>query len=240
MFKEFYWRVMQLMYSLGKFYLICVEWLKVPDITKVKSEINRISNKLHNREEGAYETENAKIWLKSLASGNQEFEGSFEINLDKYLSGDQQVDIIMSQANAGIFNGIVKHKNPTVVMFRNISYQEELINGILGLLNKAYRQIPEHETGIIFIETRLSFGNQIIKETLNDLENKLKGKLNLVGRINGVILTRSHFSQRNVKIKNKDAVLIARIVESKLMPNKKPNVKISSKLFDEITHLKYY
>ena len=62
------------------------------------------------------------------------------INLEKYLSGNQTADIIMQQANVGIFNGVVKHKNPTVVMFRNISYQVEMIKGILGLLNKAYQR----------------------------------------------------------------------------------------------------
>lgn len=240
MFNEFYWRVMQLMYTLGKFYLVCVEWIDVPDLKKVKSEIGMISTKIRNSEEGVYETKNAKIWLQSLASGNQEFEGTFDINLEKYLSGNQTADIIMPQANVGIFDGVFKYKNPTVVMFRNISYQADMMKGIVGLLNKAYRQIPENETGIVFLETRLSFGNQKLKESLTDLENSLKGKLNLIGRINGVILTKSHFIQRSIKIKNQNAVVIARVVESKIIPNKKPNANIPTKVFEGFKHLKYY
>jgi hypothetical protein len=240
MFKEFYWRAMQLMYNLHKFYLICVEWNDVPDLKKVNSEIDLIRTKVKNGEEGFYETKIAKLWLQSLASGNQEFDGSFDIDLEKYLSGNQTADIIMQQANVGIFNGMVKHKNPTVVMFRNISYQVEMIKGILGLLNKAYQQIPEKEIGIVFLETGLSFRNQQIKESLRDLEKMLKGKINLIGRINAIILTKSHFVQRNIKIKDKTATAILRVVESKIIPNKKPNSDIPSKVIEGLKHLKYY
>ena len=240
MFKEFYWRAMDLMYRLGEFYSICVEWLKDPTITSVKSEVDKLEERVRSKEEGLYETESAKTWLKHLASGEQVFKGSFDIDIGEYLSDDKHVDIVMQQANVGIFEGIVKYKNPTLVMFQNISYLDDLIDGLVELLNKAYRQIPKNGLGIVFLEARLSFLNQQIKETLQDLENRLKGKLNLIGRVNMVILTRSHFSQRNVKIEGRDAVVIARMVESRIVPNLKPTFQISQGTLEKIAHLKYY
>lgn len=240
MFTEFYWRSMRLMFRLGKFYSICVEWLKDPNIKYVESIIKWLDKKISNNEQGYFEIKNAKIWLGQLASKGQVFEGPFNFDISKYKSDGKHIDIMMQQAYAGIFNGIIKHKNPTFIMFRNISYLDTMVKGIVELLNKAYSQIPEKGTGIVFLEARLSFLNQRISESLEELQRKLEGKLNLIERVNMIILTRSYFSKKNMKINNRDAVVITRVVESRIIPDQKPASPISKGTLNKIRNLKYY
>jgi len=239
-FKEFYSRSMRLMHHLGKFYFVCVEWLKDPSIEHLESEISGLERRLSNGEQGYFETKNIKIWLKQLASKEQVFEGCYSFDISGYKSDDNHADIIMQKADIGIFDGVPKYKNPTLVMFRNISYMDDLVNGIIELLNKAYPQIPEKSPGIIFIEARVSFLNQRIKETLQDLERRLIGKLKLTERVNMVILTKSAFMERNIRVNEKDAKIIARVVESRMIPNRKPKSPISQDLLKRLRTLKFY
>lgn len=240
MFNEFYSRSMRLMYKLGKFYSIVVEWLHDPTISLVESEIEFLESKIRNGEEGYFKTQNAKLWLKHLASEGEVFEGSYNVNIGEYRS--EQVDIMIAQAYSCPLpaNGLVKYKNPTFVMFRNISYLDDMIDGIVELLNKAYHQILENGPGIVFLEAHLSFLDQNIKESLQDLENRLKRKLNLISRVNAIIITRSYFSEERVKVANKEAVVIARKVESRTIPNTRPASSISRDSFKKILSLRYY
>ncbi|MCD6263689.1 hypothetical protein J7L60_04705 [Candidatus Bathyarchaeota archaeon] len=238
LFNEFYSRVMGLMYRLGKFYSICVEWTKEPTLKYIESEIELINKKISNNEQGYLETENAKIWLKKLASSEKVLEGPFKFDVSEYRS--EQTDIFMSHADVGIFDGKVKHKNPTFVMFRNISYINDLTDGIVELLNKAYSQIPKEGPGIVFLETPLSYLNQSIKGSLQDLERKLIGKLNIIGRINMVILTRSYLKERRIKVNNRNALIITRQIESRIISNRKPRTSVPQDIISRIKALKYY
>lgn len=239
-FNDFYWRVMRLMYCIGKFYSVCIEWSRDPTVKDILHLIDWIEKKMGNDEEGCFEEDVTKVWLKRLASRGQVFDGEFRVDISDYRSDDQHVDITMLHVNGGIFDGKVKHKNPTLVMFRSISYLDDVVDGIVEQLNKAYRQIPERGPGIVFLESRLSFLNTRVQESLEELQRRLEGKLNIVGRVNLIVLTRSHFVRQNRKIDDREAVVIARVVESRIVRNQKPASAIAKSIFDKICSLKYY
>jgi hypothetical protein len=240
LFKEFYWHSMRLMFQVGEFYSICVEWIKDPDFADVTSTVELLKEKIGKKQTGLIETEKAKIWLDHLASRGQTFDGPFKVDLGKYRSDGQHIDIIMPQAHVGIFDGVLKYKNPTLVMFRNISYLDDLVNGAVQDINKAYSQIPEKGPSIVFLENRISFLNESIKESARDLQKRIEEKLKLISRINMVVLTKSYFDEKRVMVRGRLGVAITRFVESRTIPNPKPATPLLPDVVERISHLKYY
>lgn len=240
LFKEFYWRSMRLMFSIGEFYSICVEWIKDPVLKDVISTVELLRENIKEKQVGIIQTETAKIWLDHLASRGQVFDGPFKIDVGKLRSDSQHVDIIMPQAHVGIFDGVPKYKNPTLIMFRNIAYLDDLVNGAIQDINKAYSQIPEKGPSIIFLENRLSFLDESIKESAKDLQEGIEGKLGLISRINLVILTKSYFGKKRVMNRNRAGVAIIRFVESRIIPNQKPATPLLQDIVERVSGLKYY
>lgn len=240
LFKEFYWRSMRLMFQIGEFYSICAEWIKDPALEDVTSIIELLREKIENKQTGIIETEKAKIWLDHLASRGHIFDGPFKVDVGKYRSDSQHIDIIMPQAHVGIFDGVPKYKNPTLIMFRNIAYLDDLVNGAIQDINKAYSQIPEKGPSIIFLENRMSFLNESIEESAKDLQERIEGKLKLISRINIVVLTKSYFDEKRVVVRDRAGVAIIRFVESRIIPNQKPATPLLQDIVERISGLKYY
>jgi hypothetical protein len=239
-FKEFYWRSMHLMFQIGEFYSICVEWIKDPVLEDVITTVELLKEKIREKQAGIIETETAKIWLDHMASRGQIFDGPFTYDIGKYKSDSQHIDIVMPQAHVGIFDGVPKHRNPTLIMFRNIAYLDDLVNGAIQDINKAYSQIPEKGPSAIFLENRVSFLDEFIKESAKDLQERIERKLGLISRINRVILTKSYFDKKRVEVHNRVGIAIMRFVESRIIPNPKPATPLLQDIIDRITSLRYY
>ena len=60
-----------------------------------------------------------------------------------------------------------------------------------------------YDSGIIFIETSLSFHNQKIEKSLEDLKQKIIGKLNLIERVNRVILIKTDYTKKRDRLFSK-------------------------------------
>lgn len=236
-FNEFYHRIMRAMYRIGKYYSICVEWLKNPTLGLVETEVARIEKT--DYKDQILETDNARIWLRKTGVQNQVFEGPFNIDMGQYLSDDLHTDIIMQTADIGLFDGKIKHKNPALVMFRNISFLDGICESVVRLLDKAYTQIPKQGPSVVFIETHLAFGKTTIKAPLEALKHKMEGKLNIIGRVNCILLTNTGFMQRNIKVDERDAVLLAKTVESTVIANRKPRTKLPINVAKELRQIKY-
>jgi hypothetical protein len=236
-FKEFYYRIMRVMFRSGKFYLVCVEWLRNPTLGLIETVVARIEKAEYKDQ--VLETDNARIWLRKTGLINQVFDGPFNLDIGQYRSNDLHTDIIMQHAEVGIFNGTVKYKNPAFVMFRNISAFDNIVQSVVHLVDKAYSQIPKQGPSIIFIETHLPFGKQTIRAPLELLKSKLVGKLNIIGRVNRIVMTDTRFTQRNIKANERNAVVIAKTVESTILLNKKPTTEISNDTAEKIGQMKY-
>jgi hypothetical protein len=239
-FREFYWRSMRLMFKLGEFYSICIEWLTDPDVNDVIPTLALIEQKIRSKEFGIINSNKAKISLNYLAKSGEEFNGPFDIDIRKYRSDNQHIDIIMPQAHIGIFDGISKYKNPTVIAFRNISYLDDLVSGAINDINKAYSQIPTNGPSILFLENRLSFLDENFNETAKELQSKVERKIGLISRVNRVYLTKSYFSTNKAKKGNQSGFAILRSVESRTIENPSPATPLLKDTLERIQNLKFY
>lgn len=239
-FREFYWRSMRLMFTLREFYSICVEWFTDPTVADVIPTVALLEEKMKSKKFGIFNTDKAKISLDYLAKLGEEFSGPFNVDMGKYRSDSQHIDIIMPQAHVGIFNGNPKYKNPTVIAFRNISYLDDLVSGAINDINKAYSQVPENGPSLLFLENRLSFMNPNFEETAKELQGKIERKLNLISRVNRVQLTRSYFTTQKVKKGTQSGFAILRSVESRTIENKNPATPILKDTLERLQKLKFY
>ena len=236
-FNEFYYKIMRVMLRLGKFYSVCVEWLKDPTSGLIGTEVTRIEKA--DYKDQILETDNARIWLRKTGLIDQVFEGSFNIDIGPYKSDDLHTDIIMQHADVGIFDGKIKYKNPAFVMFRNISFLDGIVESVVRLLDKAYTQIPNQGPGVVFIETHLPLGKTTTKAPLETLKRKMEGKLNIIGRVNSIFLTNTVFIQRNIKVNERDATVIAKTVESTVIENRHPTAKLPINAAKKIREIRY-
>ena len=239
-FREFYWRSMRLMFKLGEFYAICVEWLTDPAVNDVIPTIALLEERMKSREFGIVNTNKAKIRLDYLAKLGEEFSGPFNVDMGKYRSDNQHIDVIMPQAHVGVFHGNPRYKNPTVIAFRNISYLDDLVSGAIDDINKAYSQIPENGPSILFLENRLSFIDPNFQEKAKELQGKIEGKLGLISRVNRVNLTKSDFTTQKVKKGNQSGFAILRLVESRTIENQNPATPLLKDTLERIQNLKFY
>ena len=235
-FKEFYHKIMCVMFRLGKFYLICVEWLKDPTLGLIEAEVGRIEKA--DYKDQILETDNVRIWLRKTGLIDQVFECPLNFDIGPYKSDDLHTDIIEQYFEFGFFDRKI-YKNPALVMFRNISFLDGIVTSVVRLLDKAYTQIPSQGPGIVFIETHLSFGKTTTKAPLEALKRKMKGKLNIIGRVNCIFLTNTGFIQRNIKVNERNAMVIAKTVESTVIVNKYPTAELPINAAKKITEIKY-
>lgn len=239
MFKEFYWRIMRIMFRTGEFYAICVEWNKDPILNDIISNVNIIEEKIKNKREANMQTDSSQIWLEHLASGDKTLTNPL-YDARKHSSDAEHSDIIIQQMHFGNFGGSSTYKYPTVVMFRNISYLDDLVKGAVGAINKAYSQIPENGPSIIFLENRISYFDKNLQKVASNLQRRIQGKLNLISRVNKVILTRSYFDRKRFKIGKKPAIGIFRKVESRIINNPTPARSLCLEFDEKIKNLKFY
>ena len=239
-FREFYWRSMRLMFAIGEFYSICVEWFKDPTVADAVSTVELLGEKMKTKKVGVFNTTKAKIRLDYLAKRGEEFDAPFKVDMEKYRSDDQHIDLIMPQAHVGIFNGSPKYKNPTVVAFRKISYLDDLVNGAVNDINKGYSQIPEKGPSVLFLENRISFLNPNFKETAKELQSKIEGKLDIISRVNRVHMTKSYFTSKKVKSGHQSGFAILRSVETRIVENPNPSIPLIEDTLQRIQKLKFY
>ena len=126
------------------------------------------------------------------------------------------------------------HKNPRMVIFTSTA-PSDIVRGILHSFDTAYPQIPDGGPGIIYIElnpnTVLNPVNPIqAKMDMALIESRIKSKLNIVSRVNSVVLTASTYYKSQGGASYAGAVFNIK--------NTKPAHPIADELLDSICRLK--
>lgn len=204
--------------------------LTTKDVTYL---INHIRNLIKNSNEGTYRIDKFEIILKELAEFEKPIKGSFYVNLEEFGFGIDEPTIILYQhADIKFSNDLkIEHKNPRFVAFVSTLLPDR-IKGILRSLNHAYKQIPKSGPGIVYIDinTALYKNRQEITRDLTILRKRIEGKLNLMGRLNAVILTASSYFQ------DKEKTFYG--IEIASFKNSNPIKPLSKQFLDEICKVK--
>ena len=195
--------------------------------------INRIRSLIGNSQSGTYREGDFEIIAKELQQFDKGSQGCFSVNLEDFgVKGDFPTELIQQSAIVKYSQtSEAEYKNPRFMVFVS-AVMPDRIRSILDSLNHAYKQIPKGGPGIIYIEinTSLYRNPEEIAKAFQFVEKRINGKLNLVKRVNSVILTASSYFQKGDKTFYK--------VEMTHFKNSNPTSSLSDRFLAIISNVK--
>ena len=176
-------KILRLMEKLHKNYLIIVKSQTDPKREEIDYVLRIIKDIMLKSKNGRFidRTKKYGITAKELAPT----ESIITTNKFEVLTSEALDNVFMGAEVRRLTDGRTELKNPKFIGFKSAA-EPDRITGVLRSLNKSYKQIPRKGPGLVYIEIHPS---NALQWDFNRLEEKIRGKLNLIKRVNAVVLT---------------------------------------------------
>lgn len=226
-------RSQKLMDKIGKNYAVIAK--ANTDLTSGTANIlgHYIEELIKQSDMGTHKYQDFEVILKELGQFEKPNKGAFLVDLKEFGIDKTYPTLFLYQRADVKFSGSleVENKNRRLMAFASTQMADR-VKGILESFDHAYKQIPKSGAGVIYIEINTSLYRNYdeIERDLSFIRKKINGKLNVVKRVNAVILTASSYFQKDRK-----AFYTVRISHFK---NLKPLKTLSSTFLNDLAKVK--
>jgi hypothetical protein len=182
---------------------------------------------------GTHEYQNFEITLKPMGEFEKVEKDAFLVDLKQYgIDMNYPTLFVYQHADVKFSSSLeMESKNRRAMVFASTQMSDR-VKGILDSFDTAYKQIPESGAGVIYIEINKSLYKDSVEisRDLSIVRKKINGKLNVVSRVNAVILTVSSYFQKDEKA--------FYTIEMNQFKNLKPLKTLSSIFLNDLARVK--